>query len=253
MGLVVGVLLILWPTVICYQQGKALNVVAGCLALVATLLLAAAYRQASSANAMRLSADERGTTLEVQPAARALSAVGLLVGCLAVALLGYLQYRGAITWDRTSRTRGAWVADVAPVGLPVLGLAAVAMVPYALNKIVDAGSASFLRAEPAGVRMVFNHRKERFLEWGEIADIQNGVMVNGRRSPAAVLFPREGRKVTAPTGMSENAYRAAELLRFYWLAPDRRAELTDGRALGRLRGGEFNPGYHDADTDAARR
>lgn len=88
----------------------------------------------------------------------------------------------------------------------------------------------------------------KFGEWNDIASIADKLPTEERFWNPMVVTMRDGGTLImeAPGIYTPNGTALIEMVRFYWQHPERRSELTDGRALERLQ-----PSVAHTDGDAA--
>lgn len=231
------------------REGKYGHALTGVLGFLAMANLFASIKTSDEIGEMNVSADARGLTFTSPTLQRVLSATLQLLLGLALVSWGYLQVSGKLSWDdtshyhgRRSRSSGGFMAFL----VLVLGALGLFQTGYGLFKLYDLRNTAFLRVDPSGVRSVHGRLSDRFVAWDEIDRIPPGQPVRHttRYTPSAYVYPRNGWRLSPPTslGSSDNGFRLTNLMRFYWLNPRRRDELTDGDALRRLTAGRFEPG-----------
>lgn len=163
---------------------------------------------------------EAGTTVRAHPAIAWVWSIGLLGGAVGS---GFTVGFGSVS------TVSRYLLGALLV-LSVLGLCAFAR----------SRRSGYLRIGPGGIAFADIFRT-RVARWTEIQDITDHA--NNRARNALVLSVGDGKPLVVA-----NADRFASsgptlywMVRYYWLHPDARAELTDGRALHRLRDHDFDP------------
>lgn len=163
---------------------------------------------------------EAGTTVRVHPA---------IAWVWSVALLG-----GAVGSAFT-----VWFGSVSPVSRYLLGALLIFSV-LGLCAFARSRQTGFLRIDPEGIAFadIFRTGSAR---WDEIQDITDHA--DNRARNAIALSVGNGKPLVIA-----NADRFASsgptlywMVRHYWLHPEARDELTDGKALQRLRDHDFDP------------
>ncbi|KUI09928.1 hypothetical protein AU190_05815 [Mycolicibacterium acapulense] len=102
------------------------------------------------------------------------------------------------------------------------------------------GSLQYLRLTPNGFTFVEGWRPQGG-DWAQVVDVTDASPNQSAPTPNSVVVLMSDEEVlTFPAASFTPEGRALrELVRFYWQNPDRRDELTDGRALKRLADGRF--------------
>ncbi|MDT5290667.1 MAG: hypothetical protein QOF88_5556 [Mycobacterium sp.] len=103
------------------------------------------------------------------------------------------------------------------------------------------GSTKYLRLTPDGFEIVQGWRPQSG-DWAQVADVTDAAPNQSAPTPSAiVMVMSDGSAPSLAAASSTPDGRALrELVRFYWGHPTHRAELTDGRALERLRNEQFD-------------
>jgi hypothetical protein len=119
--------------------------------------------------------------------------------------------------------------------VPFLGSLIVIVGLPTLWRNVRRGSTRYLLLTPSGFELVQGWRPA-FGDWEHVKDISDEAPEQQTPTPGAVVFVMADD--TAPSlpaqSMTPNGSAIRDLVRFYWLHPESRGELTDGRALKRL-------------------
>jgi len=124
----------------------------------------------------------------------------------------------------------------------VSAIAAIMGVPI-LWRTLRRGSLQYLRLTPDGFVFVQGWRPESG-DWAQVADVTDAAPSQTAPTPNAVVVVMSDESVMTLPGASftPEGRDLRELVRFYWLHPDRRDELTDGRGLKRLSERRFAAG-----------
>ncbi|ORV05625.1 hypothetical protein [Mycobacterium celatum] len=166
---------------------------------------------------------DRGIDIPVQ-----LSLVGLVV---AMALFATFAPLGELDIP-TPHTMRYYLPFISAAG-------AVAGAPIVWRNF-KRGATKYLRLTPKGFEIAQGWSPSRG-EWEQIEDVTD--KVPGQATPAesaVVIVMADGHATTLAAGsFTPNGRALRQLVRFYWQHPDRRGELTDGRALERLRNEDF--------------
>jgi hypothetical protein len=151
---------------------------------------------------------------------------------------------------------GALIAIFAPLGkldvpvphtmrfsLPFVGgVVAVTGAPIVWRNL-RRGSTKYLRLTPGGFELVQGWRPQRG-DWAYVEDVTDQAPEQTASTPSAIVVVMSD--ASAPTmaaaSFTPDGVALRELVRFYWLNPDRRGELTDGRAHTRLADERFAAG-----------
>ncbi|MET4430823.1 MULTISPECIES: hypothetical protein [unclassified Mycolicibacterium] len=129
---------------------------------------------------------------------------------------------------------------------PILMASALFIVVGGLISIVRRKGAGYLRLSPSGIENA-NVKVTTFVAWDDVIGIKASAEKPTRKALVLCLKDSgeeiiEGLTAYVPGG---GLYW---MIRHYWLHPDERTELVDGRALERLKAGRFNVD----DTDDSR-
>lgn len=130
---------------------------------------------------------------------------------------------------------------------PILMASALFIVVGGLISIVRRRGAGYLRLSPSGLENA-NVKATTFVAWDDVMGIKDSAEKPTRK--ALVLRLNDGREEVIE-GLT--AYVPGGglywMIRHYWLHPDDRAELVDGRALERLKAGRFDVDQTGASKD----
>ena len=228
-----GIVYSLAQTVVALQRGSVLAALtaggmtvafSGFAATVATTWFSSATRYAAS--------DDRGTTLRINP---------WIAGCWGVASIGavvgsacYIAFisQGAAELPFTTPGRDA-VTRYLMISLLVISLTG-------LVALIARRGRGYLRLGLDEVEYADIFRT-RTSPWHDIVDITDKA---DRQTRNPIVFAvKDAKRIVVP-----NADRFASggaalywMVRHYWKHPENRDELTDGRALERLRNEQFDP------------
>lgn len=198
----------------------------------------------------------------------------LMVMALALVMLGRTSLRGSFDSSgstlRTDRTfegcfyvglvativGGAVLVRYLPTGTlaipmsrgwqifsPALVVVAIVFAVIGLVSAWRRGGLGYVKLTPAGVDIA-NILSTQSVRWDDIVGVADYSDVNTKTRKAIVLRLEDGVEKVVD-GADFYAPRGAGLywmVRHYWRHPDKRAELTDGRALERLSGQRFDVG-----------
>lgn len=186
-----------------------------CTGSMAALLLT--FRASSTHHAAWTGA---GTTVRVHPA---------IAWTWGVALVG------AAVGSATT----VWFGSVSVLNRYLLGSLLVISV-IGLCALARSRETGYLRIGPEGVALgdLFRTRTAR---WEDVRDITDHANARTRNPIAFTLAGREQIVVANADRFASSGAALYWMVRHYWLHPENRAELTDGRALQRLRSEDFDP------------
>jgi hypothetical protein len=158
-----------------------------------------------------------------------------LTVALGLLLFGASGVVGAV-WTVGALTRGDFLTAAITAGGTVSTVGACAGVAVTRFKRVPLrGSANqegtVLSPRPAGHRADVNHVRRSGAQWRALCDLRAPV----RRRHAATAI------IQGASGYAPNGAALYWMIRHYSKHPENRAELTDGRALERLRNEQFDP------------
>ncbi|MBN3512573.1 hypothetical protein SAMN04488583_1056 [Mycobacterium sp. 88mf] len=137
----------------------------------------------------------------------------------------------------------AWVFGVLylPLGnaqhvFPLCAGAAAAVLTWCWIKLVRQGSLSYLFLTPEGFEFS-TLREPKTGKWAEVENVADKVPGEERFWNPMVVTVAGGATLLmeAPGIYTPKGTALVELVRFYWQHPEQRDELTDGRAVERLR------------------
>ena len=217
--------------VVALQRGSVLAALtAAGLAVFMSGAVAAVAINSLASSKLNAVSDDRGTTLRANPFA---------VWCLVIALVGAAFSSGF--YVVFIRPGGA----VLPFAAPGRGLVNQFLMSSLLVISLIGLAALIKRREPGYLRIgrdgienadIFRTRTAR---WDDIVDITDKA---DRQTRNPIVFGLKGAKpIVVPNAASYAAGSPALywMVRHYWKHPEDRAELTDGRALERLRTEQF--------------
>lgn len=137
----------------------------------------------------------------------------------------------------------AWVFGVLylPLGnarhvFPLCAGAAAAVLTWCWVKLVRQGSLSYLVLTPQGFEFS-TLREPKTGKWDEVENVADKLPDEERFWNPMVVTMAGGETLLmeAPGTYTPKGTALVELVRFYWQRPEQRDELTDGRAVERLR------------------
>lgn len=195
------------------------------------LSVAALLFVASGLTSLRTCHDTAGTTLRADRTFEWCMYLGMAAAIVGGTVLAVFVPQGAIDLDVS---RG-W-----QLFAPVLLVPAVAISALGLISAYKRGGVGYVRLTPAGLDLA-NILSNDIVEWDDIVQLADHSEEKKTRK-AAVLTLKDGNEKIID-GLDFYVPKGAPLywmIRHYWLNPDDRAELVDGRALERLKTGRFD-------------
>jgi hypothetical protein len=198
------------------------------LVVVAALNLVAFGR-----TSLRAESDSEGTLLRPD---RLFSTL-MMVGFASVIPSGivFIRYAPTGTLD-IPMSRGYQIFS------PIVMAFAVVTVVVGLVSALRRGGIGYLKLTPTGID-VANTLSTKAVNWDDVVDIRDRADTKKRTRKAIVFCLRDGSEEIVD-GADFYVPRGVALywmVRHYWRHPDDRPELTDGRALERLRDERFVP------------
>lgn len=177
--------------------------------------------------------DGQGTTIRVDKRVDLLLFIGVIAGVLALGSAGVLGAMNKLSIPLPP--------DIGPMfAMAFIGPALVFAAALVLT--VKRGGIGFVRLTADGFTFV-----EAFStnsgEWSQVADIVDRAPDSvPAKSPLVMVMSDGNFKMIKESSLySPNGAALLSFLRFYWLNPDSRSELTDGRGLERLGRVQLNP------------
>jgi hypothetical protein len=124
-----------------------------------------------------------------------------------------------------------------PSWIPLACGAVAAVWTVLLVLVLRLGGIGYVRLNPDEFEFAEAFRRTSTGRWSEVTDI-NDIAPEGRRQATCplVMVMEDGQMHLLDNAAMYTAMGRAlrELMRFYWLNPGHRIELTDGRAVARL-------------------
>jgi hypothetical protein len=119
--------------------------------------------------------------------------------------------------------------------LPFVGAVIVLTGAPVLWRNLRRGSTKYLRLTRDGFEIAQGWRPQSG-EWAQVKEITDEAPGQTAPSPSTiVVIMADGSAPTmAAASFTPDGAALRQMVRFYWLNPDRRAELTDGKAIERL-------------------
>lgn len=177
--------------------------------------------------------DAQGTTIRVDKRIDCLLFIGVIAGVLALGSAGVLGVMNKLFIPLPP--------DIGPMfAMAFIGPALV--FAAALILTVKRGGIGFVRLTVEGFTFV-----EAFStnsgEWSQVVDIVDRAPDGVPAKSPLVMSMADGdfKMIKESSLYTPNGAALVKFLRFYWLNPDNRSELTDERALERLREVQLNP------------
>ncbi|OBB77119.1 hypothetical protein A5759_04630 [Mycobacterium sp. 852014-52144_SCH5372336] len=161
---------------------------------------------------------DRGVDIPLQVAL-----IGSTVACGLFAIFGPLGMVDIPVPEHTRMYFPLASALAAIVGAPILW------------RMLRRGGVHYLRLTPNGFTFVQGPRPHDG-DWGQVVDVTDASPKQFAPTPNSVVVVMSDDEVytLAAASFTPEGRALRELVRFYWQNPDRRDELTDGRALKRL-------------------
>ncbi|MBB5164121.1 hypothetical protein [Mycobacterium sp. AZCC_0083] len=121
----------------------------------------------------------------------------------------------------------------------VMALAVMAAV-IGLVAVVRRGGIGYLKLTPQGIDIA-NMISTKYVDWNDVVDVKDTTDTKRRTRKAIVFCLEDGSEeiVDGADFYVPNGVALYWMVRHYWRHPGDRSELTDGRALGRLRDESF--------------
>ena len=121
----------------------------------------------------------------------------------------------------------------------VMALAVVAAV-VGLVSVLRRGGIGYLKLTPEGIDIA-NIISTKYVDWDDVVDVKDDTDTKRRTRKAIVLCFQDGSEeiVDGADFYVPQGIALYWMVRHYWRHPDDRSELTDGRALARLRDEQF--------------
>ncbi|MDT5079112.1 MAG: hypothetical protein QOJ80_3749 [Mycobacterium sp.] len=155
---------------------------------------------------------------------------------IAVSLLGLAIGGGMLAVFKPIGQLDIPVPEQMRLSIPFTGgVAAVAIVPI-LVRTLRRGGSKYLRLTPEGFEIAQGWAVKRG-RWADVKDVTDDQPGQSKPTPAAIAIGLADGSWLAVAGASfvPNGDALRKLVRFYWQNPKQRNELTDDRAINRLR------------------
>lgn len=214
-----------WAGVMGFRNDYLTAVITGGLATVALTITLASALPLLGRVSVHAKCDSTGTTFRPDAAIVGLFALSFMVAIPSGLLYIIFVPRGSVG---IPMSRGAQVFS--PFLIAVIVLSAVA----GLIALIVRGGAGYVRMAPNGfeiANILFTYRGS----WTDVAEVTDEVPGNDALFPVVIRVrsgpPRiiQGAQMYTPRGRA-----LYWMVRHYWLHPESREELTDGRAVERL-------------------
>ncbi|ORA35479.1 hypothetical protein BST20_17990 [Mycobacterium branderi] len=175
--------------------------------------------------------DSAGTTIRPDRRIELLMITVTLTGIFGMGMFGALQLTGKL--DIPIRR------DAYPLLAASLGAGAVILLLW-LGWVIKRGGNSYLRLTVDGFEFASGFRSPKG-KWHKVVAVTDEVPDKPKVWSPLVMVMADGtfRTLEAAGTYTPGGRALREMVRFYWQHPDYRFELTDGRALERLRNEEF--------------
>jgi len=123
---------------------------------------------------------------------------------------------------------------------PVVMAIAVAAVAIGLVFVLRRGGIGYLKLTPEGIDIA-NMVSTKYVDWNDVVDVKDNTDTKRRTRKAIVFCLKDGSEeiVDGADFYIPNGIALYWMVRHYWRHPDDRSELTDDRALDRLRDESF--------------
>jgi hypothetical protein len=227
-----GVVAAVWGVVVA-RRGDYLTAVtmAGFAVFIFSMMLAMTIVEIGR-NSLRVVSDASGTVFRVDPVI-----VGLLYAALiAFIVSGILFVRFLPTGQLDIPTPSRGWQILAPV--PVAGAVAIAVL--GLRTMRARGGPGYVRLTPEGFEIA-NAVSTSSGAWADVTKVTDETADDKGRFHIVFCMKDGSEQVVNGADYLVPKGRALYwMVRHYWLHPEQRAELTDGRAVERLREGRFD-------------
>lgn len=229
-----GLLAIVWA-IMCVSRSEFLTAVVSFSFGVALISMSVpSMRSITSRIEPRVSHDSHGTTLRSDLIFDAATFTTVVAAVFSCAMFAIFQPIGMLDIPLPHSLR---------YSIPFLaGAVALLGVPF-IWLMLRRGGTKYLRLTPTGYEFGEGYKPERG-GWDEVTDVTDVVPDSYRQVPnALVLKKSDGTAAVLAAGpITPGGRDLRELVRFYWQHPGHRDELTDDRALERLRSKMFDAG-----------
>lgn len=179
----------------------------------------------------RVTTDHTGTTFRTALSVDVLSAAMMSIGLVTCVLWGVLGMLGKVTVPYPYSLRFGYVV--------MFGLFAGLCVRY-LVKMAGRKGSGYVRLTPDG--FVFAEYRTSSGAWDQVTAVTGLRATPYARCPITVTLSNGAIAAIADAGFyATNGGALRELVGFYWQHPEYRTELTDGRAVDRLRAWQPTP------------
>lgn len=179
----------------------------------------------------RAAFDSEGTVLRVDAVISRLFIAGLCFLVLSTALFAVFGSSGGIDIPMVSRQRFA-----VPIAMAIVGVIAL----VGVIRAVALGGLGSIRLTPHGfeVATMFSTDSGRWSDVDELTDLT----ADKHAYLPIVMVMKDGSSqvITATNSYTSNGRGLYWMVRHYWLHPEHRAELVDGRAVERLSREQFD-------------
>ena len=180
----------------------------------------------------RASCDGQGTMFRPDllfDVATSLTIVAFIFSCAMFAVFNPLGMLDIPVPNAVRNSTPFLAGAVALMGIPVIWLT------------IRRRGIKYLRLTPAGYEVAESYVPERG-SWDEVVEVTDVAPKDSRQVPnPLVLVKSDGTAAVLAAGpMTPGGRDLRELVRFYWQHADLRDELTDGRAMERLRSKRFD-------------
>lgn len=154
---------------------------------------------------------------------------------LQIALLGLTIAGGLSAIFGPSEIVEIPVPEQMRYAIPLVGAVAAMMGAPIMWRTLRRGSFQYLRLTPTGFVIVQGWRPQSG-DWAQVVDVPEAAPKHSAPTPnALVMVMSDHSDITLPgASFTPEGRQLRQWVRFYWLHPDSREELTDERALARL-------------------
>jgi hypothetical protein len=180
----------------------------------------------------RVTCDDAETTIRPDRRLDRLMLIATLGGAPLLGLCAVLSALGRL--DLPTSSAGSEGGLFAWVPIMCGGLAGVFAVFFAL--IVKFGGIGYLRLSPEGFERAEAFRKTATRRWDEVTDVSDTAPDRPQAICPLVITTDDGEQHSIDNSAmyTREGRTLYEFVRFYWLHPERRVELADGRAVERF-------------------
>ncbi|MBU8834302.1 hypothetical protein KL858_33330 [Mycolicibacterium goodii] len=213
-----------------------------CVGVAAWWTIPAVAQSVMSGAVPRVTCDDGETTIRPDRRLDRMMLIATLGGAPLLGLCAVLSALGRL--DLPTSSVGSEGGLFTWVPIICGGLAGLFAVFFAL--IVKFGGIGYLRLGPEGFERAEAFRKTATRRWDEVTDVSDTAPDRPQATCPLVITTDDGQQHSIDNSAmyTRDGRTLYEFVRFYWLHPERRVELADGRAVER---------FHEVQSAAERR